>query len=106
MEKLNDENGGTRKCPYCAETIKAEAVKCRFCGSYLSGGNPMREEWYRLSEGKMLGGVCNGLAHHFGISVSLLRVAFAIGTFFGFFTGILIYVILWIILPEKHAGQV
>lgn len=30
------QSGSARKCPSCAELVKAEAVKCRYCGSELT----------------------------------------------------------------------
>ncbi|OQX71081.1 MAG: hypothetical protein B6D62_02775 [Candidatus Cloacimonas sp. 4484_275] len=54
-----------------------------------------------LSEkGKVFLGVCGGLAEYFKIDVSIVRLIFLISIFFGG-TGILIYLILYALLPQK-----
>ena len=55
---------------------------------------------YRAREGRMVAGVCAGLAAHFGIDPTLVRLAFALFTIFGG-AGVLLYLIAWIIIPEE-----
>ena len=95
---------GSRQCPYCAETIRAEAVKCRFCGSLLGAGSPLTRTWYRSREGKMIAGVCAGLAEQFGISVTILRLAFVLGTLIGG-PGLVVYIVLWVVMPYRRPAD-
>lgn len=55
---------------------------------------------YRLRKGKVVGGVCAGIAEYFDIDPVLLRIGFAV-SFFVYGTGFLLYLILMIALPYK-----
>jgi phage shock protein PspC (stress-responsive transcriptional regulator) len=87
-----------KRCPYCAEEIRAEAVKCRYCGSAVDG-YALTRTWYRVRRGRRVAGVCGGLAREFGVSVTILRLAFVLGTIFGGGTGVIIYLVLWAVMP-------
>ena len=54
----------------------------------------------RPQEGRMVAGVCAGLAAYFGIDVNLVRLGFGVFTVF-YGLGVLIYLIAWAILPEE-----
>ena len=55
---------------------------------------------YRVREGRVVAGVCGGLAAYFGIDPTLVRLAFALFTVFGG-AGILLYLCGWILIPEE-----
>jgi phage shock protein PspC (stress-responsive transcriptional regulator) len=58
----------------------------------------------RLRNGRMVAGVCAGLAVYFGVDVNLVRLGFGVlSVFYGL--GILVYVIAWVILPEEGEGS-
>ncbi len=90
----------TKTCPYCAEDVRAEAVKCKHCGSYLGGRTrPPAGDWVRSDRERMIAGVCGGLAVLFGLPTAVVRLAFVLGTFLSSGFAIVIYIVLWIVMP-------
>jgi len=66
--------------------------------SYANEENKEIKKLFRNPDDKALGGVASGLAAYFGIKVLYVRLAFVILTIAGG-SGIVIYLILWIITP-------
>ena len=58
---------------------------------------------FRNTDDKMIGGVCSGIGSYLGVSEVVIRVVFII-SFFAFGTGLLAYVILWLIIPEAKTA--
>ena len=55
---------------------------------------------YRPRDGRVVAGVCAGLAAYFGVDPTLVRLAFALVTVFGGL-GVLIYLCAWVVIPEE-----
>lgn len=94
----------TKACPYCAEQIQEEAVKCRYCGSRLAGGWRDPAPWHRGHPDRRLAGVCSAIAHHLGISVTAVRAGFVLFTLLHGF-GLIVYLVLWFALPDAPDGS-
>ncbi|MGK7389817.1 MAG: PspC domain-containing protein [Candidatus Cyclobacteriaceae bacterium M2_1C_046] len=59
------------------------------------------KKMYRNPQDKVIAGVSGGIAAYFGVDVMLIRLLFVIFTFIGG-SGLIAYIILWIILPEAN----
>ncbi len=54
-----------------------------------------------LSKNRMIAGVCGGLAEWLGWDPTLVRILYAILTVFTAFSGLIVYLLLWIIMPRR-----
>src|SRR5450755_2569293 len=55
---------------------------------------------YRRRDGRLVAGVCAGVADYFGVDVTLVRLAFAVFTIF-WGLGALLYLAAWAVIPEE-----
>jgi phage shock protein PspC (stress-responsive transcriptional regulator) len=62
-----------------------------------------RRRVFRDPDNKILGGVCSGIANYFNIDPLWLRLALVV-SFFAFGSGFLLYIVLWIVIPEAKTA--
>lgn len=63
---------------------------------------PVTKRLFRDPENKMLGGVCGGLGAYLNIDPTWIRLLFVALFFFSYSTIFIVYILLWIILPEAR----
>lgn len=56
----------------------------------------------RPRTGRMLAGVCAGIANYFALDPTVIRVVYTLSTVFTAFSGIIIYFLLMLIIPEEE----
>ncbi len=59
----------------------------------------------RIKEGRMLAGVCGGIAKYYDIDPVIIRILWITFTLV-FGVGLLVYIVAWILIPEEEEENV
>ncbi|HWZ96531.1 MAG TPA: PspC domain-containing protein [Candidatus Dormibacteraeota bacterium] len=96
-------------CTACQKVITDGSTYCYNCGAKQAATGAAAAQTppphaprklMRSSADKKLGGVCAGLGNYFDVDVTLVRVLWLLAVFCAG-TGLLLYLILWIVLPVE-----
>jgi phage shock protein C len=66
----------------------------------MNGGNGTKI-LVRPQKGRMVAGICSGIADYFGLDVTLVRVIMAVVSVITVGVGVLAYLAAWMIIPEE-----
>lgn len=61
----------------------------------------MEKKLFRSRTEKWIGGICGGLGIFFGMDPTIWRLIFLLGALFGLGSFILIYIVMWIVVPRE-----
>lgn len=103
----------TVTCKNCGNSMNDDARFCSVCGT--PAGAPQASQTYRPANtgyvgtsrlirpraGRMIAGVCQGLANAYFWDVTWVRVLTVLLTIFGGGLGLVAYVVFWIVMPEE-----
>lgn len=91
----------TKRCSYCAEEIKAQAIRCPHCRSRLTSFE--MASWHRGHDDARVAGVASAVSHALSLPVGAVRLGFVLLSFVHLI-GLMAYGALWLIVPPR-AGE-
>ena len=100
-------------CANCQKQIADYSNFCYNCGARQTAtaapgpgvANCSHKRLLRSATDKKIAGVCGGLAEYFDIDATVIRLCWLLAILFAG-TGVLAYIVLWIILPVAPPGPV
>jgi phage shock protein C len=66
--------------------------------------NPGSKKLYRSRTNRWIFGICGGIAEFFAIDPMIVRLVFVLGALLGFGSFILIYLVMFFVVPEEPLG--
>ena len=94
-------------CTTCRFPLEEGDHFCPQCGGQMDDeGNcvfPVNRPLRRSMSDRRVAGVCEGVARHYNVNVTLVRLGWTGALLLPFMPGLFAYVILWALLPKDDA---
>jgi phage shock protein C len=90
-------------CTSCHKELSENSNFCYFCGARQTSGAPqlqyVQKKLMRSRDAK-IGGVCGGLAEYLDVDPTVVRLVWCLVAFFtGIVPGLIVYLVMWMVLP-------